>query len=57
MALEPKSSVWPARIAIGIAGIRERVKQLNGELEIRSVPGKGTTVSVILPFTKENARS
>jgi PAS domain S-box-containing protein len=53
MALEPKSTIWPARIAIGIAGIRERVKQLNGVLEIRSVPGKGTTLSVILPCTKE----
>jgi signal transduction histidine kinase len=38
-------------LGVGIAGMRERVKQLGGRLEITS--GKqGTTVRVILPLTK-----
>lgn len=53
MAVPSKSAGWRASLGIGIAGIRERVKQLNGEFEIRSVPGEGTTVSVTLPFTNE----
>ena len=35
---------------VGIAGMRERVRQLGGRLEIRS-PGNGTTVCVELPVT------
>lgn len=35
---------------IGIAGMRERVKQLNGRFDIESAPGKGTTVRVALPI-------
>jgi PAS domain S-box-containing protein len=34
---------------VGIAGMRERVQQLNGEFEIESAPGRGTTVRAILP--------
>ncbi len=33
----------------GLTGIRERVELLQGELEITSTPGKGTTLSVTLP--------
>ncbi len=33
----------------GLTGIRERVELLQGELEITSTPGKGTTLSVALP--------
>jgi PAS domain S-box-containing protein len=36
---------------VGIAGMRERVHQLNGIFEIESVPGRGTTVRVVLPAT------
>ena len=32
----------------GILGIRERAKAFNGSVEIKSAPGKGTTVSVVL---------
>jgi signal transduction histidine kinase len=35
---------------VGIAGMRERVQQLNGTFDIDSVPGKGTTVRVTLPI-------
>jgi PAS domain S-box-containing protein len=34
---------------VGIAGMRERVKQLNGVFELESAPGKGTTIRAILP--------
>jgi signal transduction histidine kinase len=35
-------------LGVGIAGMRERIKQLGGRLEITSGK-KGTTVRVILP--------
>jgi signal transduction histidine kinase len=30
----------------GLTGMRERVEQMNGKMEIESVPGQGTTISV-----------
>ena len=33
----------------GFVNMRARVKKLNGELEIRSAPGRGTTILVIVP--------
>ncbi|HTS10601.1 MAG TPA: ATP-binding protein [Candidatus Limnocylindrales bacterium] len=36
-------------LGVGIAGMRERVHQLNGSFEIRTTPGRGTTVHVGLP--------
>jgi PAS domain S-box-containing protein len=35
---------------VGIAGMRERVKQLHGVFEIESAPGRGTTVRAVLPI-------
>ncbi len=37
---------------VGIAGMRERVQQLNGTFDIDSVPGKGTTVRITLPIDR-----
>jgi PAS domain S-box-containing protein len=37
-------------LGIGIAGMRERVSQLQGEFRIHSSPGNGTTIHVILPL-------
>ncbi|MGH8099733.1 MAG: GAF domain-containing sensor histidine kinase, partial [Chthoniobacterales bacterium] len=34
----------------GLAGMRERVEQMGGELKITSARGKGTKVSVVLPL-------
>jgi len=42
-----------APLGVGIASIRERVKQLNGVFEIESAPGRGTTVRVTLPAAVE----
>jgi PAS domain S-box-containing protein len=37
-------------IGVGIAGMRERVKQLDGRLDIESVAGQGTTVRAVIPI-------
>jgi signal transduction histidine kinase len=42
----------PLPRGVGIAGMRERVKQLGGTLEIESGPGLGTTIRAILPLTQ-----
>lgn len=34
---------------VGIPGMRERVRELNGVLEIESAPGQGTTIRAALP--------
>ena len=33
----------------GLIGMRERARQFHGDVTILSIPGQGTTVSVILP--------
>ncbi|MEY2498961.1 MAG: hypothetical protein QOD12_2517 [Verrucomicrobiota bacterium] len=38
---------------VGLRGMRERVEQMDGELEITSSPGKGTKVTVVLPCNGE----
>ena len=37
----------------GLRGIRSRVKKLQGELEIESLPGVGTSISVRVPLTPQ----
>lgn len=39
-----------AAFGVGIAGMRERMKQLDGTLEIRSESGRGTTILATLPI-------
>jgi signal transduction histidine kinase len=34
---------------VGLSGMRERVEQMGGELQIRSLRGKGTKITVLLP--------
>jgi signal transduction histidine kinase len=36
----------------GLLGIRERTELLGGELQVNSTPGKGTTLSVLLPVRR-----
>ena len=53
---ETKSKIASGETAgVGLRGMRERVKQLGGSLEIRS-NGRGTTVTATVPF-EESARS
>jgi signal transduction histidine kinase len=42
---------------LGILGMQERVNRLNGTLQINSEPGKGTILSLLLPFTDATARA
>jgi PAS domain S-box-containing protein len=44
-----------APLGVGIQGMKERVRQLSGTLEITSRPGRGTLVTAILPVS--NRRS
>jgi PAS domain S-box-containing protein len=46
-----------ALLGVGIAGMRERVKQLNGEFEMESAPGKGTRVRVVLPTAQPSRQA
>jgi PAS domain S-box-containing protein len=48
--LQPHAPGRHARLGVGIAGMRERVKQLDGVFEIESVAGRGTTVRANLPI-------
>jgi two-component system, NarL family, sensor kinase len=51
----PAQSANPP-LGVGIAGMRERVQQLNGVFEFESAPGRGTTVRAILPLARKEAR-
>ena len=42
---------------LGLLGIRERVKQMNGELAVESRVGNGTRICVILPSQSESRDS
>jgi two-component system sensor histidine kinase UhpB len=42
---------------IGIIGMRERVFALGGTIEVRSQPGRGTTVAITLPLKDDTAVS
>jgi PAS domain S-box-containing protein len=39
---------------VGLAGMRERVEQMGGELKINSARGKGTKITVLLPCNGES---
>lgn len=39
------------RRSLGITGVRERVQMLGGTFEIYSVPGQGTTLRVLIPWS------
>jgi PAS domain S-box-containing protein len=43
-----------ANIGVGILGMRERIRQLGGDLDISST-GHGTSVQVIIPFTEASS--
>jgi PAS domain S-box-containing protein len=42
-------------LGVGIAGIRERVDQLQGQFDIISAPGAGTTIRALLPITSKES--
>jgi signal transduction histidine kinase len=44
-------------LSLGLASMRERMEHLNGRMEIRSAPGKGTQLTVACPVEVRNARA
>ncbi len=40
--------------SFGLMGIRERVNYLDGKIEIKGIPGKGTSVTISIPLHKNN---
>jgi signal transduction histidine kinase len=51
----PKSRIGSSK-SLGILGMQERAVLLGGEFQIRGIPGKGTTVTVKIPFHGKTAR-
>ena len=39
---------------LGILGMKERAAMMGGRYEIQSKPGKGTTISVVIPLPHPN---
>jgi signal transduction histidine kinase/ligand-binding sensor domain-containing protein len=46
----PRDVLSSSQDHFGLAGMRERIARIGGRFEIRSAPGKGTQVSIHLPF-------
>ncbi len=44
----------PTLTGLGIAGMKERARQLGGGLQIESGPGHGTTIRLSVPFRRPN---
>jgi two-component system sensor histidine kinase UhpB len=43
----------PDEGGLGLLGMRERVDQFNGQIEIQSNPGTGTSIFIYIPFEDE----
>jgi signal transduction histidine kinase/ligand-binding sensor domain-containing protein len=43
-------------VSLGLAGMKERVHLLGGELDIESAPGRGTTIVVWVPINGQNMK-
>ena len=50
------STAQRARPSLGLASMRERVSLVNGELDIESEPGQGTTILVSVPIQRLKAK-
>ena len=46
---------YDKRGSLGMVNLRERTELVNGVLDIKSIPGKGTSVQVYIPLTDEAA--
>jgi two-component system, NarL family, sensor kinase len=54
-AVKSKSTVQTAgRLGVGIQGMRERIRQIGGQLEIIAKPNRGTLVSATIPFSSSH---
>lgn len=55
MAAENLDRIKAAGLGVGLRGIRERLRQFSGTLQIESQPGVGTTIVATLPLSDESA--
>ncbi len=53
--VEAVNSSYDKRGSLGMVNLRERAELVNGLLNIKSAPGKGTNVQVYIPFSEEAA--
>jgi len=49
------NSAYDQRGSLGMVNLRERTELINGVLDLKSAPGKGTRVQVYIPLTEEAA--
>lgn len=55
LGFEPQLPQNPVNtLHLGLVGMRERVSQVNGYIEIQSSPGAGTVISITIPITETN---
>jgi signal transduction histidine kinase len=47
---------YGARGSLGLINLRERAELIGGTLSLESVPGRGTRVTLVVPFSEENDR-
>lgn len=45
----------PASTGLGLIGMRERLRPLGGTLDIRSAPGRGTVLAIVIPLEGHEA--
>jgi len=55
VGFDPSATLDPPR-GWGLTGMRERIESVGGKLHIRSAPGEGTTIEVIVPTTEQPAK-
>jgi signal transduction histidine kinase len=53
--MDPIEENDPSRFGVGLFGIRERIRQLKGRLDIVSAPGQGTKIIASIPEPAEGA--
>ncbi len=53
--VEAVNKAYDKRSSLGMVNLRERAELVNGLLNLASMPGKGTTVSVYIPLSEEAA--
>lgn len=54
--LDDVSSSYSERGSLGLVNMRERAERINGSLRIESAPGRGTTVTMIIPLEEDVVR-
>jgi len=53
IGFEPNRALGPENGHFGIAGMRERLRRLDGKMELESAPGKGTVLRFMIPISIE----